>query len=666
MSRGKYILELLNTQKQPPATLQEGLNLNKQNDKSENLSSTSSNFCVLEKNVEVGDYGFQPSRSNMDDYLTDEDATSGSEYFPDGESSDDSDNEVLTNIREKLLSQRNNDPMRYSKTPEDAALIDHVTADSEMGNTEVAEDRVFEVKRQTVKKKLFELKEKTSRRRLRNPDQWKRRKAAMAGAKGEEYLSQTGKVVPQKEINSGLLDAMCSLYQFSRKKIELIQRMLKNGQNAPTPDKRGRHANRPHKISERVIDRIENHIKKFPAEESHYSRNKNCYKKYLSPLLNITLMHKLYLEECKRDGLEECFHIKLSSYSNIFSTKFNLSFGYPRSDTCSVCDAGKNTDIHTENYKAAFASQKRDREKPMTENNICYLTMDLQQTMPLPKLSTSKAFYLRQMWYYNFGIHCIIDHESKPFFFNWTEDIANRGSIEIASCLYRFSQLPKETYNQIDHLIIWSDSCAGQNKNFNIVSLYQLLILNGSFKVIDHKFPEVGHNYLDSDRNFGRIEKKLRKVENIYVPEQYRDIIQSASTKNCVCVNMENYFRNIEELPAQLHIWNKKTNLLGEKVNFRDSIKWIRVDEFGSYKYKESFDDFTPFHKVDLLKKGHRVVSGNTVTVRHITEKRGGLTTEKLNNLREQLQFVKEEYKWFYENILEQNQDNPKKKRKTT
>lgn len=604
------------------------------------------------------------------------------------------------------------------------------------------EDHVFEEKRQNVKKKIFQLKEKTSKKRLRNPDQWIRRKAAVLRARGEEYLSQRGKVMPKKEINSALLckekcrlhcsdkflledrkaifekyysldinaknsllfksinikpvarhranvkkektysytysitfnrktemicrGALCSLYQISRKKIELMQRTLQKGNNAPTPDKRGQHTNRPHKIKEDVIACIMDHIKKFPSEESHYSRNRNCHKKYLSPLLNMTAMHKMYIEECENRKLDNSFKVTLSSYANIFSTKFNLSFGHPRSDTCSVCDSGQNTDLHTENFKAAFESQRRDREKPSMEKNTCYITMDLQQTMPLPKLSTSKAFYLRQMWYYNFGIHCVTASGTKPFFMHWTEDVAKRGSIEIASCLFRFCQQLKETHKNIDHLIIWSDSCAGQNKNFNVVSLYQLLILNGTFKVIDHKFPEVGHSYLDSDRNFGRIEKKLRKVENIYVPEEYRELIKSASTKNCATLDMENYFYNFDELSGKLHIWNKKTNELGQKVSFRDSVKWIRVDEFGSYLYKENLDEYSPFYKVDLLKKGSRVIcKEDNITLRRITEKRGGLTAEKLSNLREQLKFVKEEYKWFYEKIFEVNEENPKKKRKT-
>nr|CAH7728830.1 unnamed protein product [Callosobruchus chinensis] len=129
---------------------------------------------------------------------------------------------------------------------------------------------------------------------------------------------------------------------------------------------------------------------------------------------------------------------------------------------------------------------------------------------------------------------------------------------------------------------------------------------------------------------------------------------------------MENNFLAFNDLSAKLHIFNKKTNELKEKVNFRDNVKWVRVDEFGSYLYKESLDEMLPFHKVDLLKKGSRIGTKNdNIKVERIVGKKGGLTTEKLSNLREQMMYIKEPYEWFYKQILEDNEGNPKKKRKT-
>jgi len=40
---------------------------------------------------------------------------------------------------------------------------------------------------------------------------------------------------------------------------------------------------------------------------------------------------------------------------------------------------------------------KEDRKVAAEHDNIAYITFDMQKTLPLPKLSTSVAFYLRQL-----------------------------------------------------------------------------------------------------------------------------------------------------------------------------------------------------------------------------------------------------------------------------
>lgn len=481
--------------------------------------------------------------------------------------------------------------------------------------------------------KVFPVKEKISKKRVRNESEWKKKKQALAREKGESYISYKGvqmeakntvsmdlcgdkcrlkcnekfNIEEKKQVlaefynldvnakNALLLrsirplpvkrkrknakthktfsykynvivnnkervickTAFCKLHQIGRGKVEVIKQKLSSGCSAPSQDMRGRHLNRPHKLRKEVVEAIVDHIKQFPSEASHYSRNCNPHKLYLSPILNMSIMYRLYLQDCKARNRPDDFLVKKSSYAKIFVTKFNLSFMQPKSDTCSTCDAGNGNEDHKENASFGFQSQKYDRE--MAQNNIesCYFTIDLQQTMPLPKLTTSKAFYLRQLWLYNCGIHLITTEGEKSFMQTWTEDIAGRGSSEIASCLYNFVRTCHEVKNK-QHLIIWSDSCSGQNKNINMICMYQLIILKGYFKSIDHKFPEVGHSYLDSDRDFGRIEKVLRRHEKIFTPQQYRDLIKSACKKNSQVNDMHHCFKDVESLLSQLGLMHKK------------------------------------------------------------------------------------------------------------
>ncbi|KAJ8737685.1 hypothetical protein PYW08_000280 [Mythimna loreyi] len=180
-------------------------------------------------------------------------------------------------------------------------------------------------------------------------------------------------------------------------------------------------------------------------------------------------MHELYLAMCVEQNLPEIYKIKKCTYNKEFVTEFNLSFGYPKSDTCATCDAGNSNEEHVLNYHAAIEAMATDRNKPKEDIGLLYLTVDLQQTMPLPKILTSKAFYLRQIWFYNLGIHVVDQTKQKAVCCTWTEDVADRGSVEVASSLLRFVEVDQSCRNK-HHLVIWSDSCAGQNKNFNIQS----------------------------------------------------------------------------------------------------------------------------------------------------------------------------------------------------
>ena len=70
--------------------------------------------------------------------------------------------------------------------------------------------------------------------------------------------------------------------------------------------------------------------------KSHYSRNKNKRCQYLSPILSIAEMHRLYFQKYEA-GIQN-LTVKYHYYSQVFNTEFNRSFGYPKSDTCGTCE----------------------------------------------------------------------------------------------------------------------------------------------------------------------------------------------------------------------------------------------------------------------------------------------------------------------------------------
>ena len=83
----------------------------------------------------------------------------------------------------------------------------------------------------------------------------------------------------------------------------------------------------------------------------------------------------------------------------------------------------------------------------------------------------------------------------------WLENQEGRRCGEVMSALLAFFESPEIAGSE---LVAWSNSCAEQNKKI-MIAIWQLLVFSGRFKVIDHKFLEVGHTYMDSDRDFDLI-----------------------------------------------------------------------------------------------------------------------------------------------------------------
>ena len=103
---------------------------------------------------------------------------------------------------------------------------------------------------------------------------------------------------------------------------------------SPQTDQRGRHEPK-NKTPEEDVQFVRAHIQSFSTESSHYCSKDNPNRRYLSSDLTIKKMYDLYLEKCKSESRTP---VKENVYHEIFNTKFNLSFGSPKSDTCNRCD----------------------------------------------------------------------------------------------------------------------------------------------------------------------------------------------------------------------------------------------------------------------------------------------------------------------------------------
>nr|CAH7716063.1 unnamed protein product [Callosobruchus chinensis] len=277
-------------------------------------------------------------------------------------------------------------------------------------------------------------------------------------------------------------------------------------------DKRGgdRKTARLAKKTSKVIEFASN----LKACESHYARSKSK-RLYLPSILSINKLFRMH-----SDSVDENLKVEKTFFPKI-STKFNLGFGSSACDTCSYyfrtrsaiqsCEDGQEKQrlisyvaVHEAKAKGFHASIKRH-----CKCHIC--------VQPPPKLNIGEAFYSRQVSFYCL---CLTDVRTEhPPFYVWDETKAGRGAEEISSARTNFLQ-KSEVDNSITTIRLFADGCAGQNKNQHVVHALAYWLI----KEVPPSVTSIVLYFPVADRVFGRVENKLRKVEEVLDPAGYYKI----------------------------------------------------------------------------------------------------------------------------------------------
>lgn len=123
----------------------------------------------------------------------------------------------------------------------------------------------------------------------------------------------------------------------------------------------------------------------------------------------------------------------------------------------------------------------------------------------------------------------------------WDECVASRGAQEVGSCLAHYIKNNVTTRN----LIMYSDQCGGQNRNFKMAALCTFLVSCEEYTVdrIDHKFLVSGHSYLPNDQDFGLVEKNKKHYPNVYLPDDWVSVVRETRKKKVVVMKQEDFFQ---------------------------------------------------------------------------------------------------------------------------
>ena len=235
----------------------------------------------------------------------------------------------------------------------------------------------------------------------------------------------------------------------SSAQIHRLIKKRKEGEGVITSiDRRGKH-NKQVRISEEIKNDIKAYIAKFPKYSSHYGREKDSNNMLtLAPGITKQSLYEHFIEETQYKVSKEWF-------LKFMRENIPVQIYKPHIDTCDICNDNTISFAEKKEHKEfAYSARKEMKKDPAA------ITFDLQKAHALPLLTTNKAYYKHQLVIFNQGVHDTKHNQGYSHL--WSENLARRGSREIASVIYRFVTLhcqDRET------LSFWCDNCTGLFRN---------------------------------------------------------------------------------------------------------------------------------------------------------------------------------------------------------
>lgn len=285
-----------------------------------------------------------------------------------------------------------------------------------------------------------------------------------------------------------------------------------------------------------------------------------------------------------------------------------------------------------------------------SDGKVVVLTFDLEKALDTPSLTTSVAFYSRQLWTYNL---CVYDEgERRPYMYVWSENVASRGGQEIGSCVIKHlkNHIPENTTK----VICYSDSCGGQNRNIKMTMLLKKylhdLLPENALETIEQKFFVSGHSYNSCDRCFGLIEKKRKISSEIYTPDDWVNLIKNSKTNepkfNITKMQSVDFVSSIE---LESVIVNRKKNIDGEKINWL-KVRVLKYRRDEPFAINMTFTDGT-YHVVNIKKKNQDEESFAMCDLPSLYPAGNAISKLKYDDLMKLLKYLPTELHDFYINL---------------
>lgn len=174
----------------------------------------------------------------------------------------------------------------------------------------------------------------------------------------------------------------------------------------------------------------------------------------------------------------------------------------------------------------ALTKFKEEQVSSKKNNGLVVASMDLQKVLSTPHNDSMLLYYSRKYSMYNFSIY---DSSTRDCYcYIWGESDGNKGSNEIATCLFDFLQNTDK--RNVQNVSLYSDNCFGQNKNRTVMSAVQLFLDKSEHvEQVSLSFLVPGHTYMTVDSCHAVIERAVKK-KIVWAPSEWSTIIRNART----------------------------------------------------------------------------------------------------------------------------------------
>lgn len=283
------------------------------------------------------------------------------------------------------------------------------------------------------------------------------------------------------------------------------------------------------KTSEEVKRNATDFFKSLPALPSHYCR-KDSTKLYLpTEFKNIKNLYRIYKEDRVSKGMNV---VGEKVFRNIFNKEFNLGFHVPKKDKCLKClkyegRAKVEPEIitHLEEKEASKRRLQVHRELVKQNPAIICTSFDLQKVLNTPHGNSMLLFYSRKYAVYNLCFYESVTRNG--FCYIWGETQGKRGGDEIATILQKYIA-DVDNRKSVKILILYSDSCPGQNKNrIVLAAIHNALLMSENLETIQMNYLLPGHTEMTVDSIHSTIESSVRNTI-VWAPSQWLTVCQLA------------------------------------------------------------------------------------------------------------------------------------------